>query len=189
MNGPITPPRLQQIASKVCQGTLQSVSSYDHDRTESWNTAIINDILQSLISESSQSPSTPAYKYIVNSTIIQHLPPNANLSYSNTGTSARQPTAALSHMTGVNEADARDDTHPVAGGASDERSGMSSATTAISNGSENTANASGSQGRRGMHSAVGAYWNNQTDGYWNWKFEGGAHRGMDVVVTVIWVST
>lgn len=40
-----------------------------------------------------------------------------------------------------------------------------------------------------MHSAVGAYWNNQTDGHWNWKFEGGDQRGMDVVVTVIWVST
>lgn len=44
------------------------------------------------------------------------------------------------------------------------------------------------KGRRGMHSATGAYWNNETDGMWSWKFEGGEQKGMDVVVSVIWVA-
>jgi len=39
-----------------------------------------------------------------------------------------------------------------------------------------------------MHSATGAYWNNATDGMWSWKYEGGEAKGMDVVVSVIWIA-
>lgn len=46
----------------------------------------------------------------------------------------------------------------------------------------------GSAGRRGMHSAAGAYWNNEKDGMWSYKYEGGEKRGMDVVVMVMWVG-
>jgi len=38
-----------------------------------------------------------------------------------------------------------------------------------------------------MHSATGAYWNNETDGMWSWKYEGGEAKGMDVVVSIIWI--
>jgi len=44
------------------------------------------------------------------------------------------------------------------------------------------------KGRRGMHSATGAYWNNDTDGMWSWKYDGGESKGMDVIVSVIWVA-
>ncbi|OCK86820.1 uncharacterized protein K441DRAFT_701716 [Cenococcum geophilum 1.58] len=40
-------------------------------------------------------------------------------------------------------------------------------------------------GRRGMHSAVGAYWNNEKDGMWSFKYEGGDKKGMDIVISVI----
>ncbi|KAG9525123.1 dynein light chain, cytosolic, partial [Aureobasidium melanogenum] len=43
-------------------------------------------------------------------------------------------------------------------------------------------------GRRGMHSATGAYWNTEKDGIWNYKYEGGEAKGMDVVVCVMWVA-
>ena len=43
-------------------------------------------------------------------------------------------------------------------------------------------------GRRGMHSASGAYWNGERDGMWSCKYEGGVERGMDVVVSVMWVG-
>jgi hypothetical protein len=43
-------------------------------------------------------------------------------------------------------------------------------------------------GRRGMHSASGAYWNEETDGMWSYKYEGGDAKGMDVVIMLIWVS-
>ncbi|KAF2745598.1 hypothetical protein M011DRAFT_469265 [Sporormia fimetaria CBS 119925] len=43
-------------------------------------------------------------------------------------------------------------------------------------------------GRRGMHSAIGAYWNNEKDGTWSWKWDGAEEKGMDVVLTVTWVS-
>lgn len=37
-----------------------------------------------------------------------------------------------------------------------------------------------------MNSSTGAYWNEATDGMWSFKFEGG--RGLDVVISVIWVG-
>lgn len=43
-------------------------------------------------------------------------------------------------------------------------------------------------GRRGMHSASGAYWNNEKDGMWSYKYEGGVDKGMDVVVSVMWIA-
>lgn len=43
-------------------------------------------------------------------------------------------------------------------------------------------------GRRGMHSATGAYWNEKTDGMWSFKYEGGESKGLDVVISVIWIA-
>jgi hypothetical protein len=43
-------------------------------------------------------------------------------------------------------------------------------------------------GRRGMHSATGAYWNEKTDGMWSFKYEGGESKGLDVVISVLWIS-
>lgn len=36
-----------------------------------------------------------------------------------------------------------------------------------------------------MHSAQGAYWNNENDGMWSFKFDS---KGMDVVISVIWIA-
>jgi hypothetical protein len=43
-------------------------------------------------------------------------------------------------------------------------------------------------GRRGMHSAVGAYWNNEKDGTYSYKWEGAEKKGMDIVITITWVA-
>jgi len=43
-------------------------------------------------------------------------------------------------------------------------------------------------GRRGMHSAAGAYWNNEKDGMWSFKYAGGESKGMDVVVSIMWIA-
>lgn len=43
-------------------------------------------------------------------------------------------------------------------------------------------------GRRGMNTAAGAYWNSEKDGMWNYKYEGGEGKGMDVVVCIMWVG-
>lgn len=43
-------------------------------------------------------------------------------------------------------------------------------------------------GRRGMHSASGAYWNQSTDGMWSFKYEGGESKGLDVVISVLWIA-
>ena len=42
--------------------------------------------------------------------------------------------------------------------------------------------------KRGMHSASGAFWNNEKDGMWSYKYEGTEERGFDVVISVMWVS-
>jgi hypothetical protein len=43
-------------------------------------------------------------------------------------------------------------------------------------------------GRRGMHSATGAYWDEKKDGMWSFKYDGGEGKGMDVVIMLIWVA-
>ncbi|MCJ1389193.1 hypothetical protein MMC18_002048 [Xylographa bjoerkii] len=53
----------------------------------------------------------------------------------------------------------------------------------------NVVDAKASGGKRGMHSASGAYWNKEKDGSWSYKFDGGDVREFDVVITVIWVAT
>ncbi|KIW05150.1 uncharacterized protein PV09_03701 [Verruconis gallopava] len=128
---PLPESRLKQIAQDACNTALGTSTAYNHSLTPTWNDTIISTILQTLISETaSPSGEAPSFKFMVNSTIIQHTAPT---------------------------------------GAKDDNS---------------TANA----GRRGMHSAAGAYWNNEKDGMWSYKYEGGEKRGMDVVVMVMWVA-
>ena len=38
-----------------------------------------------------------------------------------------------------------------------------------------------------MHAASGAYWNNEKDGMWSFKYEAAEGKGLDVVVGVVWV--
>ena len=90
-------------------------------------------ILKTLISKTSHntetastdSPAQPAYKYIANSTVIQHI---------------GSPSEPEKH------------------------------------------------GRRGMHSAVGAFWNNEKDGTYSYKWEAAEKKGMDIVITITWIA-
>jgi hypothetical protein len=43
-------------------------------------------------------------------------------------------------------------------------------------------------GKRGMHSASGAFWDVNRDGMWTFKYLGAEERGLDVVVSVTWFS-
>lgn len=43
-------------------------------------------------------------------------------------------------------------------------------------------------GRRGMHSATGAFWDESKDGMWSYKYDGGEAKGLDVVIMIIWVA-
>ena len=42
-------------------------------------------------------------------------------------------------------------------------------------------------GKRGMHSATGAFWNNERDGMWSYKHEEET-KGFDVIISIIWIS-
>ena len=42
--------------------------------------------------------------------------------------------------------------------------------------------------KRGMHSASGAYWNNEKDGMWSFKYEKAESKGFDVIVSIVWIS-
>ncbi|KAH6674481.1 Tctex-1 [Tricladium varicosporioides] len=156
---PISFTRLKQIATDACQSALGSADYYEHTKTEAWNTAIINTILRSLISESSPSGGTPAFKYAVNSTIIQHLVPTAALN--------KAKAVAETSIVKTEDTDAKITTSDKAATSTDGKPHV---------------------GRRGMHSATGAYWNEKTDGMWSFKYEGGENKGLDVVVSVIWIA-
>jgi hypothetical protein len=47
--------------------------------------------------------------------------------------------------------------------------------------------AKSSIGKRGMHSATGAFWDNVRDGSWSYKYEREG-KGFDVVVSIIWIA-
>lgn len=119
-----------------------------------------NSILRSLISESSPAGGTPSYKYAVNSTIIQHLVPTSALNKPNLSTESSKPQAESNAK--ISTSDAKDEVTDTDGKPH--------------------------VGRRGMHSATGAYWNEKTDGMWSFKYEGGEGKGLDVVINVIWIS-
>ncbi|EXJ81663.1 hypothetical protein A1O1_07728 [Capronia coronata CBS 617.96] len=132
---PVPYTRLKEITESACDAALAGVKAYSHPETESWNTTIINSILGALVEETTQksatasTPGQPQFKYVVNSTIIQH---------------AATPSSP-----------------------SDETKKTS--------------------GRRGMHAASGAYWNNEKDGMWSYKYPGADSKGLDVVIGIIWV--
>ncbi|KAM3072386.1 hypothetical protein ACMFMG_009190 [Clarireedia jacksonii] len=158
---PISYTRLRQIANDACQSALGGAEFYEHSKTESWNTTIINSILKSLISESSPSGGSPSFKYAVNSTIIQHLVPTSSLNKSKASPPATTDASS--------ESDAK-------------------ITTSDSKSEAKSTDGKPHVGRRGMHSATGAYWNEKTDGMWSFKYEGGESKGLDVVISVIWIS-
>lgn len=118
-----------------------------------------NNILRAVIAESTpDNASAPKYKYAVNSTIVQHLVPTSQLNKSK-GTST---------SAGTSTDEAKDEA-------------ASASTATATDGKPHV-------GRRGMHSATGAYWNEETDGMWSYKYDGGEAKGLDVVIMLIWIS-
>lgn len=113
-----------------------------------------------MISESTpDKAAAPAFKFAVNSTIVQHLVPTSQLNKAQ-GTST---------STGTSTEESK------------EQAAEPASTATATDGKPHV-------GRRGMHSASGAYWNEETDGMWSYKFDGGDAKGMDVVIMLIWVS-
>ncbi|KAK5712506.1 hypothetical protein LTS12_027902 [Elasticomyces elasticus] len=47
---------------------------------------------------------------------------------------------------------------------------------------------SGNTGKRGLHSAAGAFWDVNRDGMWTFKYPGAEVKGLDVVVSVTWFA-
>lgn len=46
----------------------------------------------------------------------------------------------------------------------------------------------GNAGKRGLHSAAGAFWDVNRDGMWTFKYPGGEEKGLGVVVSVAWFA-
>ncbi|KAI8949096.1 Tctex-1 [Xylaria longipes] len=156
-NTPINATRLRQIAMDACQLAVGSAEYYEHSKVEGWNSTIINSILRAVISESTPAGSqAPTFKYVVNSTIVQHLVPTSALNKAKGGSDSKADEPHVSTSSDTPGATATDGKPHV--------------------------------GRRGMHSATQAFWNEKTDGMWSFKYDGGEGKGMDVVVSVIWIG-
>ncbi|ROW10039.1 hypothetical protein VPNG_06535 [Cytospora leucostoma] len=157
---PVPLNRLKQIANDACQSAIGSAEFYDHAKTAQWNQSIINNVLRAVISESTpDKAAAPAFKFAVNSTIVQHLVPTSQLNKSK-GTSTSAGSTTEESKDGAAE---------------------SASTATATDGKPHV-------GRRGMHSATGAYWNEETDGMWSYKYEGGEAKGLDVVIMLIWIA-
>ncbi|KAK0733291.1 Tctex-1 [Lasiosphaeria miniovina] len=86
-NSPIPLKRLEQIATDACNSALANAEYYEHPKTAEWNETIIQKMLKAVLSEATpQGASASTYKFAINSTIVQHVVPTAQLNKS-TGTS------------------------------------------------------------------------------------------------------
>lgn len=81
MTFPVSTDELERITKEACENAIGDSPSYDPKLVGDWNGKIINSILHTLISQttppkSEDSPSSAdtasPYKFICNSTIIQH---------------------------------------------------------------------------------------------------------------------
>ena len=147
---------------QACDSVLSEVSSYDHSRVEKWNSDIIV--------RSSPSGTINNHTYLASQSrtlksLLAATTPsgttNPPYKYSITSTIIQHlpPTAAASTTTN---------------GSGEAAAGEKAST--------------GVTGRRGMHSAAGAYWDNANDGMWSYKYEAAAGKGLDVVVAIIWIK-
>ncbi|KAI6827512.1 hypothetical protein KC340_g9608, partial [Hortaea werneckii] len=175
---------LRQISNDACDSALATATAYNHAQTASWNDTIINSVLKALVSESQTAAagSETRYKFCVNSTIIQHLSdprPSGTTSTASAGTSTATDTEKTAGDAAV-EGEAEEELKKEVGGGAGESEEAASS-------SSNKAASSG-PGRRGMHSASGAYWNNAKDGMWSHKYEGGEAKGMDIVIAIMWIA-
>ncbi|KAI7472566.1 hypothetical protein KC357_g5740 [Hortaea werneckii] len=178
-NCPISQTRLRQISNDACDSALATATAYNHAQTASWNDTIINSVLKALVSESQTAAagSETRYKFCVNSTIIQHLSdprPSGTTSTASAGTSTGTDAAEKTAGDAAVEGEAEEELKKEVGG---EESGGVPASSST-----------GGPGRRGMHSASGAYWNNAKDGMWSHKYEGGEAKGMDIVIAIMWIA-
>jgi hypothetical protein len=115
----------------------------------------------------------PAHKFACNSTIVQHLVPTSQLGKARSvGTStgagdedggAQQPSTTTT-ATASDDADKERD--PSAATATDGKPHV---------------------GRRGLHSATGAFWDSAKDGMWTFKYDGEA-KGLDIIIMLIWIA-
>ncbi|RMZ08903.1 hypothetical protein D0862_03787 [Hortaea werneckii] len=180
-NCPISQTRLRQISNDACDSALATATAYNHAQTASWNDSIINSVLKALVSESQTAAAADTrYKFCVNSTIIQHLSDPRPSGTTSTATDTEK-TAGDAAVEGEAEEELKKE---VGGGGDSEEAASSSPNNKAA--SSNTG--AGGPGRRGMHSASGAYWNNAKDGMWSHKYEGGEAKGMDIVIAIMWIA-
>ncbi|KAI6871091.1 hypothetical protein KC338_g2070 [Hortaea werneckii] len=177
-NCPISQTRLRQISNDACDSALATATAYNHAQTAAWNDTIINSVLKALVSESQTAAGSAdtRYKFCVNSTIIQHLSDPRPSGTTSTGTDTEK-TAGDAAVEGEAEEELMKE---VGGGGESEDAAAAASNKAASN--------TGGPGRRGMHSASGAYWNNAKDGMWSHKYEGGEAKGMDIVIAIMWIA-
>ncbi|KAL8631340.1 hypothetical protein Q9189_002939 [Teloschistes chrysophthalmus] len=156
---PIPTYRLEEIATSACDTAFQFVDIYDHSRTETWNNNII--VIRTLPLISFWTQSSYSQNPILKSLIAESSTPTQTPQYKYAVTST-----IIQHTTPPR-------LQPPLSDAADTNGGDPLASPV---------------GRRGMHSASGAYWNTEKDGMWNWKYTRSEQKGFDVVLSIIWIS-
>ena len=150
-----------------------------------------NYLLNDVLLEAPKLPDSkqPAHKFACNSTIVQHLVPTVQLS-------KPRPRPAVGEPKQVStSADAEDGDAASAKTAAPTTASTTATTTAPTTTTTTTApktttitaNVKLNVGRRGMHSATGAFWDSSKDGMWTFKYDGESQY-MDIVIMLVWVA-
>jgi hypothetical protein len=156
----------------VCEAAIGNAEFYDHSKTEQWNTTIIVSIspgsVPTLPDTDAQRQSTMLKNVISESTPQGASTPSYKFAVNSTIVQHLVPTSSLNK--------------PQGGAAKDEEPHISTSSDATATDGKPHV------GRRGMHSATGAYWDDKKDGMWSFKYDGGEGKGLDVVIMLIWVA-
>lgn len=141
---------------------MKDSKGYDHDNVGTWNSQIIvsDPILQKLAANSHPNcePQDQYLQILTQNTVLKAL-----ISASTPTEASKPPPYRFTVNSTI-----------VQQGVIDE---SVAADGALSN-----------AGKRGMHSASGAFWDVNRDGMWTFKYTGAEERGMDIVVCVTWFA-
>ncbi|KAF1849838.1 uncharacterized protein K460DRAFT_399947 [Cucurbitaria berberidis CBS 394.84] len=176
---PLPTAELEQIASSACEQAIGASEAYDHTKVADWNTTIIvskSPIRTPVVAQTHTRDRLPFAFFLV-----QPKSPTKHVNNTTQQTILKTLIAKTSHN--ASSPDTKVELSPEAGQPAYKYIANSTVIQHIGSPSEPE-----KHGRRGMHSAVGAFWNNEKDGTYSYKWEGAEKKGMDIVITITWIA-
>ncbi|CAO2658654.1 Nn.00g063770.m01.CDS01 [Neocucurbitaria sp. VM-36] len=184
---PLPTAELEQIASSACEQAIGAAEAYDHSKVADWNTAIIPTVAQRTrpIPSSPHPPSTPRPPPYLLLLLPIHSKPPTTLRTNHPSLQQTILKSLISKTSSTSPIKTEEPSSSTSEAGQPAYKYIANSTVIQHIGSPSEPER---HGRRGMHSAVGAFWNNEKDGTYSYKWEAAEKKGMDIVITITWIA-